>query len=138
MPDAVSETTEQKQKPEHLWKPGQSGNPKGRPKGSRNRLSESVVADILADWEEHGAAAIREVRETKPSDYLKVVASILPKQAEINVNKYDDWTDDQIRRSLSAAITDLATLGVDIGLGAHGGAGAEGEAEPAGGVSTLQ
>ena len=41
------------------WKPGESGNPAGRPKGSRNKLSEEFVAEIYADWCEHGAADSR-------------------------------------------------------------------------------
>ena len=37
----------------HLWKPGQSGNPKGRPKGSKNfstlfRIAAKEVAEALA------------------------------------------------------------------------------------------
>jgi len=34
--EIMTDSTEKKQKP-HLFKPGQSGNPKGRPKGSRNK-----------------------------------------------------------------------------------------------------
>ena len=48
------------------WKPGESGNPAGRPKGSRNKLSEEFVAEVYADWCEHGAAAIETVRERDP------------------------------------------------------------------------
>ena len=68
------------------WKPGESGNPAGRPKGSRNRLSEEFVAEVYADWCEHGAAAIQTVRETRPDVYVKVVASLLPRQVQAEVS----------------------------------------------------
>ena len=68
------------------WKPGQSGNPAGRPKGSRNKLSEEFVAEVYADWCEHGAAAIQTVRETRPDVYVKVVASPLPRQVQAEVS----------------------------------------------------
>ena len=76
--------------PEHRglrppWKPGESGNPAGRPKGSRNKLSEEFVAEVYADWCEHGAAAIKTVRETRPDVYVKVVASLLPRQVQAEV-----------------------------------------------------
>ena len=67
------------------WKPGESGNPAGRPKGSRNKLSEEFVAEVYADWCEHGAAAIQTVRETRPDVYVKVVASLLPRQVQAEV-----------------------------------------------------
>ena len=35
------------------FKPGQSGNLEGRPRGSRHRLSERVLADLTADFEDH-------------------------------------------------------------------------------------
>lgn len=89
------------------WKPGQSGNPNGRPKGSRNKLGEAFIEDMHADWEAHGKDAIVRVRTEKPEQYLKVVASILPKDLNVNINKTDDLTDEQLIeriRSLDAAI----------------------------------
>ena len=41
--------------------PAKSGNPAGRPKGSHDKLSEEFVAEVYADWCEHGAAAIKTV-----------------------------------------------------------------------------
>ena len=79
------------------WKPGESGNPAGRPKGSRNKLSEEFVAEVYADWCEHGAAAIQTVRETRPDVYVKVVASLLPRQVQAEVtgptheDRVADW-----------------------------------------------
>ena len=68
------------------WKPGQSGNPAGRPKGSRNKLSEEFVAEVYADWCEHGAVALKTVRDTRPDVYVKVVASLLPRQVQAEVS----------------------------------------------------
>jgi hypothetical protein len=48
------------------FKPGQSGNYKGRPKGSRNKLSEAALADLCTDWEKGGAQAIERVPDRGP------------------------------------------------------------------------
>jgi hypothetical protein len=58
------------------WQPGQSGNPKGRPIGSRNKLNEKFILALHDDFVEHGSKVIAKVREEKPDIYLKVIASI--------------------------------------------------------------
>jgi hypothetical protein len=62
------------------FQPGQSGNPAGRPKGSRNRLTDLVMRALVDDFEEHGGAAIARVRQGDPVAYLKLIASLLPKE----------------------------------------------------------
>ena len=67
---------------EHAWKPGQSGNPTGRPTGSRNRLSEIFLADLAEHWQANGVAAMDATLGKDPAAYLRVVASLMPKNVE--------------------------------------------------------
>lgn len=69
---------------ENAFKPGQIGNPKGRPKGSRNKFSEAFIRDFLTTWEEGGKDALERVREKDPSTFIRVAASIIPKDFNIN------------------------------------------------------
>jgi non-ribosomal peptide synthetase component E (peptide arylation enzyme) len=114
--------------------PGAAPVSKGRPKGARNKLGEAFLADLLADFEVHGPAVIAAVRVDKPDQYLKVVASILPRELNIKVNELDELTDDQLVRQL-AAVTALLTAG-SLSLGA-GVAPAEIAQQPVD-VPTLQ
>ena len=65
------------------FQPGQVGNPLGRPKGSRNQFAEAFIKDFLADWEVAGPSAIQACRLEKPEVYLKVAASLVPKEFNI-------------------------------------------------------
>ena len=82
---AAADKTAPKQLEPHCFKPGESGNPKGRPKGARNRLGTQFLEALEADFNQNGPQAIALVREKKPEVYMRVVADLLPKEANINV-----------------------------------------------------
>jgi Family of unknown function (DUF5681) len=103
----MTEITKLQQRPAHLWKPGTSGNPAGRPRGSRNKLSDDFVAALYNDFQEHGSAAIAACRAEKPDVYVRVIAGLLPKDMNIKVQQLDDLTDDQLMRKL-AVLTEMA------------------------------
>jgi hypothetical protein len=77
-PETVS--TVAKQRPAHLFKPGQSGNLNGRPKGSRNRHSENFLAAFANDFERFGVEVIQKVRGQSPEIYLKLAGDICPRE----------------------------------------------------------
>lgn len=85
------------------FKAGQSGNPSGRPQGSRVKLSEAFLSALCADFAQHGAEAIERVRINKPDAYLKIVASILPKQIEVTESPFDSMSDDEIDMIVATA-----------------------------------
>lgn len=107
----MSATDETKAKHSGLipWKPGQSGNPAGRPRGARAKLSEQFVQDILTDWETHGVKAIEDVRAKSPTDYLKVVASVITKDVAVTVRDYDDLSDAELAEQFAATAARLAS-----------------------------
>jgi len=83
--------------PTNLWPPGESGNPAGRLRGSRNRLSEAVICALLRDFEKHGEKAIARVREENPAMYLKVFAMVLPRQHKVeHTNPTSSLSDEQL------------------------------------------
>lgn len=79
-----------------LFKPGQSGNPTGRPKGSRSKLGEAFLSDLLTAWDQRGVDAINCVIGEKPEQFLKVVASLMPRDLNIKVDPLSDLTDKQL------------------------------------------
>jgi hypothetical protein len=81
----ITDATQKKLRNLRPFKPGQSGNPKGRPKGARNRLGTQFLEALEADFNKFGAQAIALVREKKPEVYIRVVADLLPKEANINI-----------------------------------------------------
>ena len=63
---------------------GVSGNPAGKPKGSKHKLQEDFVAALAKDFEANGAKAIEAVRTTEPAAYLAIIAKVLPKDVNVS------------------------------------------------------
>lgn len=52
----------------------------GRPKGSRNKLSDVLLSVVVDDFVEHGAEAISQLRQKDPATYLRLIASLVPRE----------------------------------------------------------
>jgi hypothetical protein len=106
---------------EYQFKPGQGG----RRRGSRNRLGEEFLRALAEDFERHGAEVIERVRIEKPDAYIKVIASLLPKDLNLNVNNLDHLTDAQLLARLRSLTEQAAPL-----LATLDEAGGENDLEP--------
>jgi len=107
------------------WQPGQSGNPAGRPVGIRNKLNEKLILALHDDFVQHGAKVIEQVRTDKPDIYLKVIASILPRELHVKDGSVFDGMSneqlDEILGSVRAVLAARAPSGLGDGKAAAGG-----------------
>ena len=68
----------------------------GKRAGTRWKLQTGFIADLAADWEEHGAGVIRIVRAEEPSKYLSIIASLMPRELAIEASVASDLDDDML------------------------------------------
>ncbi len=69
------------------FKKGQSGNPAGRPKGAKHKLTEAFWGDFAAAWEANGKAALDTVAKDDPGKFVSVAASVMPKETELTFRR---------------------------------------------------
>lgn len=127
MSDGHSDNTGAKRRggpPETWFKPG---NP-GKPKGARHALTENFIKAMHESFVQHGPETIETVRVEKPDQYLKVIASLVPKDVNLNVNNLDELSDAELAervQSLAAQLAPFLTGGTgnaDEGAGGEEGA----------------
>jgi hypothetical protein len=60
-------------------------------------LADAMIDDLYRDWKEHGIQAIRAARESRPVEYLKVVAVIVSKAEDLS-GRADDMRDGAVEQ----------------------------------------
>src|SRR6185312_292065 len=58
------------------WPPGQSGNPAGKPPGTRTAFSQGFIRDFALVWAEEGLEAVRKVAKKSPEAFVGIAARI--------------------------------------------------------------
>jgi Family of unknown function (DUF5681) len=66
---------------------GKSGNPLGRPTGSRNKLVESFVTDLQTKWQAEGTAILDRLAISSPEKIVEAISRLAPKDLAVTVNE---------------------------------------------------
>ena len=56
----------------NAWKPGESGNPAGKPIGTRNAFSKAFIGDLTVAWREYGPDVLMKVARSDPTRFLGI------------------------------------------------------------------
>lgn len=81
--------------------PDERRNSGGKPVGSRNALQGDFMRALADDFATHGIKAIQETRENSPAQYVKIVASLMPKELEIK-RPLEELSDDDLIAGVAA------------------------------------
>ena len=94
-------------RPAHYFQPGQVANPKGRPKGTRNKVATAFFDNLYAIWEEQGEAVLRRAAFEKPMEFAAMVAKLMPAKLEISTPT-QGLTDERFQELMELAERQLA------------------------------
>lgn len=103
-------------------------NGRGRLNGQKERLTTHFVRALASDFEDHGVDAIARVRADDPATYLRVIASIVPKDLNVNTTIFDGRNDAELADDLAAVRAALDRAAARAGGGDLAGASPQGSA----------
>jgi hypothetical protein len=64
-----------------------SGNPAGRPLGSRHKIADAIIRDIAAEWERSGAEVLERMARDEPAKFAQLAAGLIPKDILLSVTQ---------------------------------------------------
>jgi hypothetical protein len=90
------------------WKAGVSGNPNGRPVGTRQAFSAAFYRDLAEVWAAHGKDAMLHTAKTQPATFLSIASRLIPQQVAVDLHaslpgnlSMEDW---MIMREIMEAV----------------------------------
>jgi Family of unknown function (DUF5681) len=98
------------------WRPGQSGNPNGRPVGSRQAFSAGFLKDLAEVWSEEGREAMVKTAKTNPTVFFATCARLIGPEVKLTIEQSlpgnlspADWADlRELLSAIQATIPDAA------------------------------
>jgi len=76
---------------------------RGRPKGSRTKLAEDVVTDVLESWRRDGPVVLARLAALDPGKYADFIAKVLPREVKVEHRMIDSISDEELQMMLEIA-----------------------------------
>jgi hypothetical protein len=89
------------------FQPGHTGNPNGRPLGSKHKLGESFFQQLFEEWKENGKAALSKMRKVDNTQFVKMVASLQPKDFTMDNGDHEELTSEELENRIAELANDL-------------------------------
>lgn len=89
------------------WKPGESGNPAGRPLGARTKITEKFLMELQKLWLKRGAKILEKAASEDASAFVAMIARLLPAKVDLDLYASQSGparTLEQVQGDISAAI----------------------------------
>ena len=110
-----------------MWPPGVSGNPNGRPVGSRTVFSQRFLKDLAEVWSEEGREAMVKTAKTNPTVFFATCARLIGPEVKLTIEQQlpgnlspADWNlMMQILDAVKSAIPDAHTRAAGEVLGGY-------------------